>query len=128
MKPELEAQPFPERNQIEMLPEALGYRETEELARLSEQLVASMKTGEDTRELATRYMERAEMIADGAESDNPEGPRLGLDIRLTLLRRDGGRTEDYWIGLEDAYVHALQMGLDDVADVLLRELEEGHES
>ena len=78
MNPEHETQPLPERRHIEMLPEVLGYQETEELTRLSEQFAAAMKAGEDTKDIAARYLEQAEAAADSTASDNPEshkGPR-----------------------------------------------------
>ncbi len=102
------------------LPEALGYRETEELSLLRERLVVVMKDGGDTKELMTNYLVKGGEVADETKS---EQGRLGLEVQLALIRRAGGRA-DYTEDLEDAYVHALQIGLDDVAAAIADDLDQ----
>ena len=114
-----ESEPHPEQSIVDLLPEALGYVETNDLTELAGELVEAMRSDAETKDLATRYLERAEVIA--AEATD-ERARLGLEIRLALLRRAGGRTEAYLEDIEIAAVHAFYMGLDQVASILEAEL------
>lgn len=102
------------------LPEALGYRETEALSLLRERLVEVMKDGGDTKELTAAYCTQGEKIADETAS---ELARLGFEIQVALMRRAGGRA-DYAEDLEDAYMHALQMGLDGGAAAIADDLDQ----
>lgn len=120
----LEPQDSPEHDTVralEELPEVLGYHETEDLARMADELVEAMLAGAETVELATRYFDRARAMIDQTDDEHA---RLGLEIRMALLRRTGGRAEAYLEGIEAASVHAWQMGLDELAWFLEDQLPE----
>jgi len=100
------------------MPEKLGYRETEELSALRTELIEAMRSDVNVLELAVRYQELAETIANQAPD---ELARLGYDIAWALIKREGGR--DAADDLDAAAMHAHQMGLDDIAELLWSEYE-----
>jgi hypothetical protein len=100
---------------LEALPGALGYRETEEMAGMRQDLVRAMVAGKDTRDPALRYRLLAEQASDSAEDGRA---RLGMLVSIAIMRHDGGRYEDFVRDLEDALIVAEQEGVEDAAIVL----------
>lgn len=106
------------------LPEALGYTESEELVELRNELIAAMRAGADTKELATRYRLSAEEVVSALEGDAFTWANIGMLIHIGIMRREGGRHDDYREDLEDALMSARQLDLDDVVLILEAVLEE----
>jgi len=100
---------------LEALPAALGYVETQEMADLRIRLVEAMSAGEDTRELALEYRLLAEQASEAAENSNA---RLGMLVRIAIMRYEGGRYDDCIEDLEDALIIAEQEGIEDAVLVL----------
>ncbi len=103
---------------IDALPETLGFVETEELGQLRGQLVEAMSAGADVKELATRYHLLAEEVVNQREGDDFAKAQIGLIVQMGLIRRDGGRSENYAEDLQDALTYADNMGFADVMPVL----------
>ncbi len=103
---------------IDALPEALGFAETEELGRLREQLIKAMLAGADVKELAARYHLLAEELVNQREGEDFAKAQIGLIIQMGLMRRDGGRSDDFAEDLHDALTYAKNMGLADIVSVL----------
>jgi hypothetical protein len=103
---------------IDVLPGALGFVEAEELAQLRGQLVEAMAADSDVKELATRYHLLAEAVVNQREGDNFAKAQIGLIVQMGLMRRDGGRNDDYLEDLQDAVTYADNMGFDDIVKVL----------
>jgi hypothetical protein len=117
-RPGPEQEENPERDvyrALEALPAALGYIETEEMADLRLRLVEAMGAGENTRELALQYRLLAEQISDAAADSRA---RLGMLVRIAIMRYEGGRYDDCIQDLEDALTVAEQEGIEDAVLVL----------
>jgi hypothetical protein len=117
-RPGPEQEENPERDvyrALEALPAALGYIETEEMADLRLRLVEAMGAGENTRELALQYRLLAEQISDAATDSRA---RLGMLVRIAIMRYEGGRYDDCIQDLEDALTVAEQEGIEDAVLVL----------
>lgn len=107
------------------LPEALGFIETDQLRQLRAELIAAMQAGTSTVDLATQYRLLAEELVSKQEDDDDfERAKLGLGISIGFMRRDGGREDAYRADMEDAILHAHNMGLDDVVILLEESLDE----
>lgn len=105
------------RRVIEVLPSALEYIETDEMVEMRRTLVESMKAGEDTKELALRYRLLAEQLTD-YDSENASRLRIGMLVSIALIKRDGGRYDDYLEDIDDALVMAEQEGIEDLVLIL----------
>lgn len=105
------------RRVIEVLPSALEYIETDEMVEMRRTLVESMKAGEDTKELALRYRLLAERLTD-YDSENASRLRIGMLVSIALIKRDGGRYDDYLEDIDDALVMAEQEGIEDLVLIL----------
>ncbi len=100
---------------LEALPHALGYRETPMMADMRQDVVEGMRAGRDVHETALRYRLLAEQMSDLIEEGHA---RLGMMVSIAIMRRDGGRYEDYLEDLEHALTVAEQEGEEDAALVL----------
>jgi len=104
---------------IDALPEKLGFIETTDLAELRGVLVEAIDSGSNrATRLMTVYQELGGEVVD--ELPNAERPRaqIGLIVQMGLIRRDGGRADQYMQDLEDAIDYAWQVGLDAEVAVL----------
>src|SRR5204862_43876 len=101
-----------EGSSIDRLPEMMGYMETEELRQLRRTIVEALSRGEGAMELLTRYHLLAEAIADQRDGMDRVRAQIGLTVQMGLIRRDGGRTDESYEDLKDAYVYASNVGLD----------------
>ncbi len=105
------------RRVIEVLPSVLEYIETDEMVEMRRALVESMKAGEETKELALRYRLLAEQLTD-YDSENASRLRIGMLVSIALIKRDGGRYDDYLEDIDDALVMAEQEGIEDLVLIL----------
>lgn len=118
MEPISENNPEQEiRRVIEVLPSVLEYIETDEMVEMRRALVESMKAGEETKELALRYRLLAEQLTD-YDSENASRLRIGMLVSIALIKRDGGRYDDYLEDIDDALVMAEQEGIEDLVLIL----------
>jgi len=120
VEPNTEREPGAEvvRPTLEALPTILGLVETEAMQRLGQELTAAYTSGSgDTKSLANRYQLLAEAVIDAIPGDNSKA-RLGLEIRLALIRRDAGLTDQYLEDLGFAAYHAYTERYGDLAELL----------
>lgn len=73
----------------------------------------AMRAGENTRELALRHRLLAEEMTD-YDSENAGRLRIGMLVSIALMRRDGGRYDDYIEDLEDVLMMAEEEEIEDV--------------
>lgn len=110
-------------NDVDRLPELLGFVETEELSRLRRELtVAITQESAAARELTARYLSLGERVVNEYQGESFAKAQIGLSIMVSLIRRDAGRLDDYAQDLEEAYEYADNMGFDDITDALDAEL------
>lgn len=109
---------------IEKLPEVLGFTETQELSQLRGQLVEAIAAdSEEVRELATQYHLLAEEIVNQRQGEEFTKAQIGLIVAMGLIQREGGRIDDYVKELQDALTYANNMGLEDIAHILMTAIE-----
>lgn len=103
---------------IDTLPEALGYVETEELGLLRRHLIEAMASDTGVRDLATQYHLLAEEVVNQHRGGEFAKAQVGLILRMGLIRRDSGRTDDFIEDLHDALTYADNLGLTDIVLLL----------
>ena len=97
---------------LDQVPDALGYYETEEMERSRGLLVANYSA-----ELLTVYQVLAEEYVDKVKEDSDK-KRIGYMVSLALIRRDVGRIAEHLQDLEDAIDYAYGMGFHNIAEFL----------
>ena len=109
--PEFEAEPT-----LDRLPEALGFRETEELRAIRRQLTgADPLEPETAKELRARYQSLAQEVVAQEADETTVRIDIGLTVQMALIERDSGANREQVLDtLYDAAEYASQMGLDDL--------------
>ncbi len=114
-----------ERPQVDTLPETLGFVETEELGQLRGELVEAIAAdSEEVKELATRYHLLGEEVVNQQEDEDYAKAQIGLIVQMGLIRRDGGKVDQYKEDLQDALTYAWNERLDDTVAVLEAAIQE----
>lgn len=105
---------------IDMLPERLGFIETDELSQIKAKLIEVMTSGEveEVKTIAARYHVLGELVVDERQGKDFPRAQIGLSVAMALIRRDAGRIEEYVEDLNDALEYASNMGYADVISSL----------
>jgi hypothetical protein len=117
-----ESGPGPEKQPqlIERLPAELGFIESDELIAIRHKAVEAVRTDDWPliHRLRSQYMQLGEEIVERFEGIEFEKAKIGLTVATSLIMLDGGRQENYAGELQNAHLHALNVGLDDKAAVI----------
>ena len=107
----VEVREMPEaESSIDRLPGILGFVETSELGQLRAALVDVPRGGEKATELLTRYQVLAEAAVDQLDRMERASARIGLIVKMGLMRRAGGQEEASYEDFKGAYTDASNMG------------------
>jgi len=107
-------------NEIDSLPEKLGFLETTELTLIRQAALEAYTAGEteEAIELRGHYQVVGEGVVNQPQGEEYTRARIGLMIGTGLLRRDTGDVDGYINDLDDALMHASNMGYDDVVSTI----------
>jgi hypothetical protein len=107
-------------NEIDSLPEKLGFLETTELMLLKQTALETYAASEteETIELRSHYQVVGEEVVNQPQGEEYTRAQIGLMVATGLLRRDTGDVDGYINDLDDALMHATNMGYEDVVSTI----------